>query len=134
MAKEAEMKALIEASAAASDRARFVIFIIITASILVFCAMWNSWIYSWSNMRLSRAEDAMSLKSWIWNNNPASHGEDSARFFAAHYFITTRKIKDSVQLQILVQELQKTQAEDIMRIRVPFFGIVFETITKFIRM
>lgn len=52
------IKQYIEASAKSADRVRFVLFIMVTASVLTYVAVWNARETSWSTTRLAVAADA----------------------------------------------------------------------------
>jgi hypothetical protein len=52
------IKQYIEASAKSADRVRFVLFIMVTASVLTYVAVWNARSTSWSTSRLVVASDA----------------------------------------------------------------------------
>lgn len=53
------IKQYIDASAESADRARFVLVVMITASVLAFVAVWNSHQRGWLNSRLTKATHAL---------------------------------------------------------------------------
>lgn len=59
-----EIKAMADAVAESSKRSRFVIIVLVFASVLSLIGSWNSWQLSWTNCRLRMAKYALRHKAW----------------------------------------------------------------------
>jgi hypothetical protein len=138
-----EIKQYIEGVTSASDRVRFVLIVMITASILSFSAFWNSRASGWVSQRLHLAKVGLQLCA------PAPNGlqtfgdadgpqfRDNARISKlppedvklvglAQSFYERRHYHSCDNLRNAVREFDKTESENIEFIHVPFFGFGFD--------
>jgi hypothetical protein len=115
----------IEAAGASSRRARLVLIVLVTASIVEFAAFWNSRQGSWIHARQLRVSDALKFRVWS-NPDPNLPSDDKAKFDKAKMFADLRGINSKQALENLSSELQKIRSEEVDRIRLPFFGSVFD--------
>jgi hypothetical protein len=112
-----------------SNRTRYVLIIIIIASVLVFVSFWNSSNWSWFNNRLEKTQKCINYKVW--------EEEDSLKInclLQKNKLIEYREVKlysdirnlDSLSLHINKHELNKIKAEEINLTKIPFLGIILD--------
>lgn len=118
----------VKAATSSSDRARGILMVIITASVLVFTAYWNTG--GWLDSRL--AVRTAALSHFDPNFDPAAVPankrdlHDSARQLIAVYGWDTRHPGHRQVLENQIEQLSKVQSERFRIIHVPFFGVVFD--------
>lgn len=152
------IKQYIDASAESADRTRFVLLIMVTASILAFVAVWNSRREAWPISRLIVATDAQkfydsfgqiircdddeALRQEIWprffeqqvhdrmKDDPKKQAEymqgREQAYQSAKLFVEGSRFANLEHLKNYVAYLERSRAEKIMNITVPFFGVVFD--------
>lgn len=109
------------------NRTRYVLIIIIVASILAFISVWNSVQFSWINLRLEKASYALKYRAWdIKNKDSLKTPEERERYDDVRLFLSARELTDSASIGKLKDALYNLQINEIIHIRVPFFGIVFD--------
>src|SRR5436309_13703390 len=119
----------VEASWASSNRARFILIVVIAASVLAFTAFWNSHQRSWLNTRLHLARVGATgcLSNWGDQARNALPKEDQELYFLSKYFADVRHISiNCAHLADLAKQLEEIQSREVNLIRVPFFGVVFD--------
>jgi hypothetical protein len=89
----------LEASWASSNRARFLLVLVITASILAFTAFWNSHQKSWLNRRLHLARVGAIGCPSNWNDQVknALPKEDQDVYLQSKYFAEVRHISSKCE-------------------------------------
>jgi hypothetical protein len=118
----------VEASWASSNRARFILIVVITASVLVFTAFWNSHQRSWLNKRLHLARVAAigCPSKWSDQVKNALPKEDQDVYWQSRDFADVRHISNCEHLADLAKQLEEIQSREVNLIRVPFFGVVLD--------
>ncbi|HEY0407443.1 MAG TPA: hypothetical protein VGC89_17045 [Pyrinomonadaceae bacterium] len=134
----------VEASADSASRARTIMIVMITASVLTFVAYWNTRSDAWLTGRINSANTAL----WLFNpDTKASFTEDEAvrnveetkkkfpntkhlpnlqELKAARDFINARKIDDRDLLVDYIEHLRNLQLEQVTTLHAPFFGVSFD--------
>lgn len=123
----------IDAAANSVSRARTILIVIITASVLTFVAYWNTRPDAWLTGRITKANAALRLF------DPATKGrlpEDEAKQKfteaeeelrrSAKQFIEDRNITDRDLLVDFIERLRGLQLEQVTTLHVPFFGVTFD--------
>jgi len=150
------IKQYIDASAKSADRVRFVLLVMVTASILALVAVWNSRINGWPTSRLVVASNAQ--KFYGEDGQPIRGGEEEIRqkvwpkFFdeerygrqqtpkrmaeylrdredaykRAKAFVEASRFADLQHLKHHVDLLERARIERVLYITVPFFGFVMD--------
>lgn len=136
---------MIKATKESGQRVRYVLIIIITASILAFAAFWNGISFSWKQNRLERL---MTLCEYISKDDSIMHNfknmvsesgkkkiiEDWVNQFpetvrkslekAIEYFQPEKLGKTGIQH--LLNNYKTFEEDNVNTIKVPFFGITFD--------
>lgn len=123
------MEQYVKAAWTSSTRARFVLIVIVTASILTFAAFWNSQPKSWMNSRIHLARIAAVACSSNWSNGAkvSLRTEDQVELFArSKEYYDNRHFESCDQLTEHVRQLQDIQARQVNLIQVPVFGVVLD--------
>ena len=127
MEESLDIDSYINASASSSKRGRNVLFVIVTASILVFTAYWNSRQQSWINSRVRVARYTVTwfpfsdaVKSTI-----QSH-DDSLKFDRAKAFAQLRGFNTIEEARRTLEELRRLQLEYVPFLKIPFFGVIVD--------
>jgi hypothetical protein len=134
----------VEASADSASRARTIMIVMITASVLTFFAYWNTRPDAWLTGRINKANTA------LWFFNPVTKARfteeelarnlDEARkkfpnpenvpsaeaLKDARDFINARKIDDRDLLVDYIEHLRTVQLEQVTTLHAPFFGVFFD--------
>ena len=113
----------VEAAAKSSDRGRFVLIVMVIASVLAFSALWNSRQGAWNNLRVIRVREAIAYLTAKAANSP-----DTLRFEAGKGLVTDRQLlpSDTAVLRAEAEALARARVEQVLTIHVPFLGIVFD--------
>jgi hypothetical protein len=130
-----EIYKYVEGARAASDRVRFVLLILVTASILAFSAFWNSRESGWVRQRLHLARVGLQMCSAV--KDPQYDGpnfddpskllkEDIPLVAEARAFYFRRHYHSCENLRFAVRDFEKIMTEDIGFVHVPFFGFGFD--------
>jgi hypothetical protein len=126
----------VKAATSASDRARAVMIVLVTATVLVFTVIWNTggWHTSggWFDERIRLRVAA--LKHFDPGFNPDGESlsaEEKDLHQRAKKFLTlahynTASTVDKERLSEDVKHLNRIRTEEIRLVHVPFFGIVFD--------
>lgn len=134
-----ELQNYVRTCAASIYRARFIVIVLITASVLTFFASWNSRGESWINKRIIRDEQALKIfpaqngKPSVGCNpsNPAENarllslkesGLSEADYNAAKTYVCDMD-KSREQLENHLRQLVTLKVEQVTRIHIPFFGV-----------
>lgn len=125
-ANQAVVEKYVEACALASSRARFVLIVIITASVLAFGAFWNSREGSWIDSRLRVARAAVKWWEFKPEVRQALEPDQKELFDLAQKFVAVRKIESQEDVKNLLEQLQDLETGSVITIRVPFFGVLFD--------
>lgn len=137
----------IDATQEASQRGRWIYFVIQVASILIFMALWHETPFAWSGSRVQTAR----LVSWYLDCKEEKHPEQAGfvgdmlsqqeKHDRCHYFNNTsfsdkdveraKKYLEQTKLtpaeaRARLKDLQKAQVEQIVNVSVPFLGISFD--------
>lgn len=125
LTEESSIEQYITAAAASASRARSILIVMITTSILAFSAFWNSRQGSWLNSRLHLAVEGHQLIE-MRKSGVALRPDQAEQYRAAIEFIGVRNIDSKEQITELIKRLQAVQSDQINLIRLPFFGSVFD--------
>ena len=125
MADKITIEDYIQAAGDTSKRSRSIIMLIITASVLTFASSWNASPYSWISCREDMARDALKWFGWKDSVRQTLSEEDKKLFDRSRDFATS-PVLDSLKLNSYLETFTKFDSENIMYIRVPFFGITFD--------
>lgn len=130
------IKQYIDASAGSADRARFVLLVMVTASVLALLAMWNSRQGNMTIMRLAVATHAQKFYDPADAAGRTILPDDKVRplFTTQEEFDSTKHFMKQARtrfanldhLKKYVESLERTRTERIINVSVPFFGIVFD--------
>lgn len=150
------IKQYVDASAESADRVRFVLLIMVTASILALVATWNSRTNGWPTSRLIVATNAQKfydekgqritgsdeqVKQQVWpkffNEEKYERASSQAErdrykrdreqaYDRAKAFVEASRFADFNHLQEHVHYLERARIEKVLYITVPFFGVVFD--------
>jgi hypothetical protein len=123
-----EITDYVEAASASSDRGRFVMIVMITASVLAFAAFWNARQGSWVNERLhvARVGAVGCEKQWDEDTRRKLPLDDQEVYDRSRNFYDVRHFHDCKQLDQVVKGLEDVQTQNVNFIKVPFFGIQFD--------
>jgi hypothetical protein len=116
----------VDAAADSTTRARRVLIVIITVSVLVFAAFWNSRLVSWQNSRLGMAQAAVLYKVWDRGNRPVRPGPEREAFDNARSFAAERGLSGEREIEEYEGYLQKAQIDNVQTLHVPVFGFSFD--------
>lgn len=134
----------VEASADSASRARTIMIVMITASVLTFFAYWNTRSDAWLTGRINRANTALWLfnpttKARFTEEEIARNLEETQKKFPnpenvpnaealkdARDFINARKIDDRDLLVDYIEHLRTVQLEQVTTLHAPFFGVFFD--------
>lgn len=127
----------IRAFTSASDRVRYIIFIILVVSVLAFGGFRNSSQDSWTNARVRLLRTA--LNTQLYDPSPRVLAEiercEDARgrlpegcrdLLSARTLIQVRDLGDELQVRERLKLLEDVQIRQAYNIRVPFFGVSFD--------
>jgi hypothetical protein len=133
------VKQYIDASLVSAGRARFVLLVMVTASVLALLAMWNS---RPGNMTLTRVKVATNAQKFYDPNDKKTilpdeqvkplfthEGKfDEAAFNSAKHFLDTQtdRFADLDHLKHYIEFLERTRVERIVNVSIPFFGSAFD--------
>ncbi len=130
------IKQYIDASAGSAARARFVLLVMVTASVLALLSMWNS---RPGNMTLSRLKVATNAQKFYDQRDTSGKSilpdEEVRPQFASEqefrnaksFMVQARtRFADLEHLKRYINFLERTRTERIVNVSVPFFGIVFD--------
>jgi hypothetical protein len=148
------IKEYIDASAESADRVRFVLLVMVTASILAFAATWNSRSSGWPSSRLIVAANAEKFyedrdlitgddeqvkgKVWpkFWTKEKSDRKKPEERdaywsdsqqaYKSAKEFLDASRFADLQHLHDHVAFLERARIEKVLYNTVPFFGVVFD--------
>ncbi|HEX8282331.1 MAG TPA: hypothetical protein VF588_03210 [Pyrinomonadaceae bacterium] len=127
----------LKAATASSDRARAVLIVMITASVLVFTVIWNTGGWSktgggWLDARIELREAALEYFNPAFDPARSSVADEDRELYGrAENFLELRGLdrnnpEHKDRLKTETEELNKIRTEQIRIIRVPFFGVVFD--------
>lgn len=129
---ESDINPYIDATISSGNRGRSILILIITSSILVFSAYWNSRSNSWLNSRIRVVEDAIywwdfNAQNRVLSDLPEHEKYDNEdRLRRGAEYVQIRDIKDKAQLAELLRGLYALRSEQVNVIRIPFFGTAFD--------
>ena len=136
--EESSILQYVKAAASSTDRARTVMIVMVSASVLVFVGFWNSRPGGgWLDRRIEIRRDALRFFNepgkvpFDPKQDPSLTAKDPTRFERAIQFIhnsnfNTSSPEDKTQLLEEITELRRIRTEKIRLIQVPFFGAVFD--------
>lgn len=123
----------IEMCAASATRARTILIVMISASVLTFFAFWNTREDAWLTQRLIKATAAIHLfdtKGGGWLSESEARREfisvDDVTYEEAKKFIKLRKLDNRELLTHYIQTLREIQAQQVTTLHAPFFGVTFD--------
>jgi len=134
------MEQYLNASITSAGRARFVLLVMVTASVLSLLAMWNS---RQGNMTLARLKVATNAQKFFDSNdkktiladddvrplfNDKDGKFDEAAFNSAKSFLGQQRgrFADLEHLRRYIEALERTRIERIVNVSIPFFGSAFD--------
>lgn len=134
----------VNASADSASRARTILLVMITMSVLVFVAYWNTQPDAWLTGRINKATTAL----WLFDRetkNPLTMEEATRKLEEAKQkspgaqdfpgasdlteakgFIAARHINDFDLLLKYIEDLRNLQLESATTLHAPFFGVAFD--------
>lgn len=123
----------IETCAASATRARTILIVMISTSVLTFFAFWNTLGDAWLTQRLNKATAALRLfdpkgDGWLpeFEARKKFYAVEGVSFEEAKNFIQLRKIDDRELLKDYIQTLREIQAQQVTTLHAPFFGVSFD--------
>lgn len=128
--EESSVLQYVKAAASSSDRARAVMIVMITTSVLTFVAIWNS--DGWIDRRIEIRTAALRYFDPTFDAQRAGlSAEDKDLYKRAKKFLDLNSYRpgDARHAALLeddLKELRKIRSEDIRTIHVPFFGFAFD--------
>jgi len=132
----------LDSAAAASRRSRFIVVVLVTASVLSFMALWNSLGRSWTDMRVKNLEDL--IRYWPldgeverrlgedWRRRGELERLDVLRNLARGmgYFPDAASSEESStilrSLEIRLFHLRRVRADRVLNIDIPVVGASFD--------
>lgn len=132
----------LESAASASRRSRFIVIVLLTASVLAFMALWNSLPWSWNQVRLNNLEDIIFY--WPLNSEVEKRlsenidrRDELARFReiqalvegAGHHPETaSRSEKEAFRwnTELQLYHLRSIRTERIVNVDIPIAGASFD--------
>ena len=122
----------VEFAAEGSNRSRLVLLALLIASVATFLASWNIRDEAWLKARLQVEEDV--LRWWrplhAGQPPPLLDANRLKRFHQARLYFAQRlsggDAVDSTRIQQEVQVLRQVRIEDLLTLRMPFFGVVVD--------
>ena len=131
--EESPVLEYVKAATSASERARTVMLVMISASVLVFVGFWNSRPGGgWLDQRINVRKDALKFfEPGFDPQDPKLTMQEKERFARAKQFLDNAdfdisSVDDKAQILDEVKELRKVRIEKIRLIQIPFFGAVFD--------
>ncbi|HEX8853267.1 MAG TPA: hypothetical protein VF754_07255 [Pyrinomonadaceae bacterium] len=126
----------VKAATSSSDRARAIMIVLVTASVLVFTALWNTGIMDtgggWMDKRIEVRSAALQLFNLNFNPADSSLSDEERELYGrAQEFLSAAgldKTNDAHKARLTrdIEKLQDLRSERIRMIHVPFFGVVFD--------
>jgi hypothetical protein len=108
----------------ASERARWVLLTIVSASIVALAASWNAAPFSWFNQRLTCLQYALETKAWDPKAPEPETGK--ARFRAIREYLTNTCLLDQQRIENQLDDLHKARLEHVVVVHVPLLGLAFD--------
>lgn len=128
------VKQYIKACAESANRARLILIVMITTSVLTFVATWNTQESAWLTERLAVATSALHLFDEQGRRLPdgaactafLEAGLERKDFDNAARLIKYKRIDSRDLLVDFIERLRAIQAEQVTTVHMPFFGVVFD--------
>jgi hypothetical protein len=145
-----EMKAIADACVASTNRSRYVIIVIVFASILAFIGFWNARGNAWIDCRLNMAkktyifqkleeykqkeksnitkQDSVSTQhavNWFSKMDTVMSGVLISQTEAGDFF-KNRKFVTPDGLEKYIEDLERLLTEKVLNVQVPIFGVIFD--------
>lgn len=117
----------VEACERASARTRWVILVMIVASVVGFTASWKAGTSGWIEGRLTLARDALMYFRVPENEKNILMSENPEKYSKVEKWIEARFINTESQIQAHVLYMEKVYTENVRLIRLPFFAITLDT-------
>jgi hypothetical protein len=122
----------VDSAGEAAVRSRLILLALLVASVVTFLASWNIREEAWLRSRLQTEEDV--LRWWHnlkLNQEPVfTEPKREARYAQARLYFTKRlgggDAVDSARVDEEVHMLQQVRVEDLITLRMPFFGVVVD--------
>jgi len=112
----------IDAAVRSTARARLVLIVVVTSSALALGAWWNSVPFSWINSRVSVSRVQLKASGCEPKSVELSQEEKELLERSTRY-VELRKALSCDLLRDWAQNLERVRIEQVMLIKVPFFGI-----------
>jgi len=129
---ELTLKDYVDAAGHSSSRSRWIFLVMVTTSVLTFSSFWNARQGSWLNERVRVSHQAMKWLGWdktVEDSLRKANNDDLDLFNQSREWANLRGIsskKDSADLANLITTLEHLRTENIVIIKIPFFGIVLD--------
>ncbi len=117
----------LEPAVEASNRARYVLILILSAGILVFIPTWSSAFFSWQNLHLEYANVALQLcrQGWQIGKGESATAQAEILHRIDRYAPETKNVPCD-DLRRDYDSLERTISENVNFIRLPIFGVVVD--------
>src|SRR5260370_23803312 len=125
MADDLKLQSYLDEVNGSSKRTRQIVYILATASIVVFAAYWNSRSDNWTEDRLRTARNAQK-----WYHTPVALRDslpdnDRKLFDDAQDYIRLKPITKPEEIEKHIDQLERIKKEHVQLVSVPVFGLVF---------
>ena len=129
MAKQNDIRVIdfVEACERASARTRWVIFVMIVASVVGFTASWKAGERGWIKGRMTLARDALMYFRVPTDEKNILKAANPEKYSNIEKWIESRVINNEEQIESHVLYLEKVYTENVRLIRLPFFAITLDT-------